>query len=179
MLKNYPLGEERQKKTPLRDDNKRLTYDLYDTDQIEEITRLTRYASLGYGTDSTRTAVYAAMSYLGLLSDEEVKNMTVVSTPGVRGLSSGEQAEMLTRAMTMSRDPNPEPSMLVLDPAIKEKRKEDGERTVVLPFLTGSKKVWIIKDDYGDPNDPESVPTEYRNSVRGRYVVTCLLPEEY
>jgi len=179
MLESYLPGEESQEKTSLRDASNRLTYDLYDHEQIEEITRLAEQAPPKYATDDAQRAIYAAFRYLGPLNEDELKKMTVVSTQGVRALSYKEQAEILTRAITMSRDSNPEPSMLVLDPGAKEKKKEDGERTVVLPFLTGSRKVWIIKDDYGNPNAPEGVPAEYRDGVAGRYVVTCLLPEEY
>jgi hypothetical protein len=172
-------GEESQEKRSLQDASNRLTYNLYDQEQIEEVTRLAEQAPPKYCSDGTQRAIYAAFRYLGLLSDDELKKITVVSTPGVMALSYKEQAEILTRAITMSYDPDPEPSMLVLDPDAKGKRKEDGERTIVLPFLTGSRKVWIIKDDYGDPNDPEGVPPEYRDGVAGRYVLTCLLPEEY
>jgi len=172
-------GEESQEKTSLRDASNRLTYNLYDHEQIEEITKLAEQAPPKYSADDTHRAIYAAFKYLGPLNDDELKKITMVSTPGVMALSYKEQSEILTRAITMSRDPNPEPSMLVLDPGAKEKQKEDGERTVVLPFLTGSRKVWIIKDDYGNPEDPEGVPPQYREGVAGRYLVTCLLPEEY
>lgn len=179
MLESYLPGEESQEKPSLRDVSNRLTYDLYDHEQIEEIISLAEQAPPKYSADDTQRAIYAAFRYLGPLSDDELKKITVVSTPGVMALSYKEQAEILTRAITMSRDQNPEPSMLVLDPGAKEKRREDGERTVVLPFLTGSRKVWIIKDDYGDLNDPEGVPPQYRDGVAGRYLVTCLLSEEY
>jgi hypothetical protein len=179
MLENYLPEEEKRESASLGDGSKRATYDLYNHNQVEEITRLARQAPEKYAADDAQRAVYAAFSYLGPLSNEEVKKITLVSTPGVIALSYKEQAEILTRAITMSRDPNPEPSMLVLDPGAKEKKKEDGERTVVLPFLTGSRKVWIIKDDYGNPEDPEGVPPQYREGVAGRYLVTCLLPEEY
>jgi hypothetical protein len=179
MFERHLSEEGSQEKASLRDGRNRITYDLYDHEQIEEVITLAEQAPPKYATDDAQRAIYAAFKYLGPLNDDELKKMTVVSTPGVMALSYKEQAEMLTRAITMSRDPNPEPSMLVLDPGAKEKKIEDGERTVVLPFLTGSRKVWIIKDDYGNPENPEGVPPQYREGVVGRYLVTCLLPEEY
>jgi hypothetical protein len=154
-------------------------YGLFEPGHIERIAGFVERALPGHETIDHVRATYAARQYLGPLSPEDIRNMTVVSTPGVSSLSPQEQAEAYTRAIAMSCDPKPEPSMLVLDPAAAGKRMEDGNRTVILPFLTGSTKVWIKKDDFGDPDDPESVPPEYRGGVAGRYVVTCLLPDEY
>lgn len=105
-------------------------------------------------------------------------NAQVMTTIGVRELPEHEQAIVLKYALQMALDPKPEPSMYVLDPDAKKKKFEDQKRTVRFPFK-GSRKVWIKKDDYGDPDDPEGVPAEFRRGVTGRYVVTALLPEEY
>lgn len=65
----------------------------------------------------------------------------------------------------------------VFDPEAEEKRYEDENRTVIIPYKTIPRKVYVKLDDYGSIENVERASG--LTGLRSRFVITMLFPEEY
>jgi len=65
----------------------------------------------------------------------------------------------------------------VFDPEATEKRYEDEKRTVIIPYKTIPRKVWVKLDDYGSVEAVEKASG--LKGLSSRFVITMMFPEEY
>lgn len=112
--------------------------------------------------------------------DEETKKQIYkalfLRTPGIISkIPVDEQFAML--AIAKQHFYNGVTDFAIFDPDATEKRFEDENRTVIIPYKTIPTKVWVKLDDYGSPEI-----LERESGLKGlntRFVITMMLPEEY